>query len=130
MHPKDRTQQDNFSWFGGSVGVYGLIISWFGGIRPPGPTIAVEAWAKHSIQSISSLWLVMCTKGDRERSPGSRPGNRDGGSSHGQVESLIPHLVDGGVSILQYADDTTIFMENNLENALSMKIISLLRNPV
>jgi retron-type reverse transcriptase len=24
----------------------------------------------------------------------------------GQVGSLIPHLVDGGVSILQYADDT------------------------
>jgi hypothetical protein len=32
-----------------------------------------------------------------------------------QVEGLIPHLVDGGVSILQYADDTIIFMEHNLE---------------
>jgi hypothetical protein len=27
----------------------------------------------------------------------------------GQVNGLIPHLVDGGVSILQYADDTIIF---------------------
>jgi hypothetical protein len=27
----------------------------------------------------------------------------------GQVEGLIPHLVDGGVSILQYADDTIVF---------------------
>jgi hypothetical protein len=41
----------------------------------------------------------------------------------GQVDGLIPHLVDGGVSILQYADDTIIFMENNLEKALNMKLI-------
>jgi hypothetical protein len=27
----------------------------------------------------------------------------------GQVGGLIPHLVDGGVSILQYADDTILF---------------------
>ena len=25
----------------------------------------------------------------------------------GQVGGLVPHLVDGGVSILQYADDTS-----------------------
>jgi hypothetical protein len=41
----------------------------------------------------------------------------------GQVDGLIPHLVDGGVSILQYADDTIIFMKNNLEKALNMKLI-------
>jgi hypothetical protein len=41
----------------------------------------------------------------------------------GQVDGLIPHLVDGGASILQYADDTIIFMENNLEKALNMKLI-------
>jgi hypothetical protein len=41
----------------------------------------------------------------------------------GQVEGLIPHLVDGGVSILQYVDDTIIFMENNLEKCLNMKFI-------
>lgn len=35
-----------------------------------------------------------------------------------QVAGLIPHLVDGGVSILQYADDTIIFMKHNLEKAL------------
>jgi hypothetical protein len=39
------------------------------------------------------------------------------------VDGLIPHLVDGGVLILQYADDTIIFMENNLEKALNMKLI-------
>jgi hypothetical protein len=27
----------------------------------------------------------------------------------GQVGGLIPHLVDGGLSILQYADDTILF---------------------
>jgi hypothetical protein len=29
----------------------------------------------------------------------------------GQVDGLIPHLVEGGVSILQYTNDTIIFME-------------------
>jgi hypothetical protein len=28
----------------------------------------------------------------------------------GQVDSLVPHLVDGGLSILQYADDTLFFL--------------------
>jgi hypothetical protein len=41
----------------------------------------------------------------------------------GQVDGLIPHLVDGGVHILQYSDDTIIFMEDNLEKALNMKLI-------
>jgi hypothetical protein len=41
----------------------------------------------------------------------------------GQVEGLIPHLVDGGVSILQNADDTILFMKPNLEKALNMKLI-------
>jgi hypothetical protein len=41
----------------------------------------------------------------------------------GQVDVLIPHLVKGGVSILQYAEDTIIFMEHDLEKALNMKLI-------
>jgi hypothetical protein len=41
----------------------------------------------------------------------------------GQVSGLIPHLVDEGVSILQYADDTIIFLDHNLEKALNMKLI-------
>jgi hypothetical protein len=28
----------------------------------------------------------------------------------GQIRGLVPHLVDGSISILQYADDTTPFM--------------------
>ena len=42
---------------------------------------------------------------------------------HGQVGGLIPHLVDGGVSILQYADDTIIFMEHDLAKARNMKLV-------
>jgi hypothetical protein len=41
----------------------------------------------------------------------------------GQVGSLIPHLVDGSVSILQYADDTILFMEHDLQKAVNMKLI-------
>ena len=42
---------------------------------------------------------------------------------HGHVEGLVPHLVDGGVSILQYADDTILFMEHDMAKARNMKLI-------
>ena len=41
----------------------------------------------------------------------------------GQVEGLTQHLVDGGVSILQYADDPILFLEHNLEKVVNMKLI-------
>ncbi|XP_073358207.1 uncharacterized protein [Aegilops tauschii subsp. strangulata] len=41
----------------------------------------------------------------------------------GQVGGLVPNLVDGGVSILQYADDTIIFMEHDLAKARYMKLV-------
>ena len=41
----------------------------------------------------------------------------------GQVGGLIPHFIDGGVSILQYADDTILFLEHDLEKAVNMKLI-------
>ena len=41
----------------------------------------------------------------------------------GQFEGVIPHLVDGGLSILQYADDTIIFMDHDTEKARSLKLI-------
>jgi hypothetical protein len=40
-----------------------------------------------------------------------------------QVGGLVPHLVEGGVSILQYADDTILFMEHDLDKAVNMKLI-------
>jgi hypothetical protein len=41
----------------------------------------------------------------------------------GQIKGIIPHLVDGCLSILQYADDTIIFMEHDLESARNLKLI-------
>ncbi|WVZ94912.1 LOW QUALITY PROTEIN: hypothetical protein U9M48_040741, partial [Paspalum notatum var. saurae] len=39
------------------------------------------------------------------------------------IQGLIPHLVEDGLSILQYADDTILFLEHNLEQAKNLKII-------
>jgi hypothetical protein len=41
----------------------------------------------------------------------------------GQIEGVIPHFVDGGLSILQYSDDTILFMEHDLEKARNLKLI-------
>jgi hypothetical protein len=38
-------------------------------------------------------------------------------------DGLIPHLVEEGVSILQYGDGTILFMEHDLEKALNMKLL-------
>ena len=43
----------------------------------------------------------------------------------GQFEGLIPHLVDGGLSILQYADDTLLFLDNDLAKASNLKLLLL-----
>jgi len=40
-----------------------------------------------------------------------------------QVEGVLPHLVQDGLSILQYADDTVIFMSHDVERARNMKLI-------
>jgi hypothetical protein len=41
----------------------------------------------------------------------------------GQIEGVIPHLVDGSLSILQYADDTILFMEHDIKKARNLKLI-------
>lgn len=41
----------------------------------------------------------------------------------GQVGGLIPHLVDGDVSILQYAEDTIIFMKHDMDKVVNVKLI-------
>jgi hypothetical protein len=41
----------------------------------------------------------------------------------GQIQGLIPHLVEDGLSILQYIDDTILFLEHDLEQAKNFKII-------
>jgi len=40
-----------------------------------------------------------------------------------QIEGVVPHLVEDGLSILQHADDTIIFMDNDLERAKNMKLL-------
>jgi hypothetical protein len=41
----------------------------------------------------------------------------------GQIDSLVPHLVDGGIYILKYSKDTIMFMEHDLVKAVNMKLI-------
>jgi len=36
---------------------------------------------------------------------------------------LVPHLVEGGLSIVQYADDTILFMEDDLDKAKNPKTV-------
>ncbi|WVZ49681.1 LOW QUALITY PROTEIN: hypothetical protein U9M48_001018, partial [Paspalum notatum var. saurae] len=43
--------------------------------------------------------------------------------NNGQVKGVIPHLVEGGLSILQYADDTVIFLDHDLDQAKHLKMI-------
>jgi hypothetical protein len=40
-----------------------------------------------------------------------------------QIQGVVPHLVDEGLSIIQYADDTVIFMDNDLEKTKNMKLL-------
>jgi hypothetical protein len=41
----------------------------------------------------------------------------------GQIRGVIPHLVDDGSSILQYADGTIIFLDHDLEQAKNLKLL-------
>jgi hypothetical protein len=40
-----------------------------------------------------------------------------------QFRGLVPHLIDGGLSVLQYADDTILFMENDLDQARNLRLV-------
>ena len=41
----------------------------------------------------------------------------------GQIRGVIPHLLDDGLSILQYVDDTIIFLDHDLEQAKNLKLL-------
>jgi hypothetical protein len=41
-----------------------------------------------------------------------------------QIIGVVPHLVDNSLSILQYADDTIIFMEDDIEKTKNLKLLS------
>lgn len=36
---------------------------------------------------------------------------------------MAPDLIDNGVSVLQYVDDTVICIEHNIERALNLKLL-------
>jgi hypothetical protein len=40
-----------------------------------------------------------------------------------QIQGVVPHLVDNGLLVLQYADDTIIFMDNDLERGKNTKLL-------
>ena len=41
----------------------------------------------------------------------------------GQISGVIPHLVEDGLSILQYADDTILFLDQDLDKARNLKLL-------
>ena len=41
----------------------------------------------------------------------------------GQIRGVIPNLLDDGLSILQYADDTIIFIDHDFEQAKNLKLL-------
>jgi hypothetical protein len=43
--------------------------------------------------------------------------------AEGQIDWMVPHLVDDGLSILQYADDTLIFVGHDLEKSKNLKLL-------
>ena len=34
---------------------------------------------------------------------------------NGQIEGVVPHLLDGGLSILQYVHDTILFVDHDIK---------------
>jgi hypothetical protein len=41
----------------------------------------------------------------------------------GQIRGVLPHLVDDGLSILQYAYDTIIFIDHDPKQAKNLKLL-------
>jgi hypothetical protein len=43
--------------------------------------------------------------------------------SEGHINGVVPHLVDDSLSILQYTDDTIIFLDHDMERANNLKLL-------
>jgi hypothetical protein len=63
------------------------------------------------IMACMHIWLLSNAKNIAMKFPFLQKGN------------VIPHLVEGGVSILQYADDMILFMEHDIDKVVNMKLI-------
>jgi hypothetical protein len=42
---------------------------------------------------------------------------------NGLINGLVKHLIPNGVVVLQYADDTIVCLENDMEKASYMKLL-------
>ena len=42
---------------------------------------------------------------------------------NGLFRGLAEHLIDGGVTILQYVDDTILMLQDDMEGARNMKLL-------
>jgi hypothetical protein len=47
----------------------------------------------------------------------------DRAKKNGDFRGVVPHLFDDGISILQYADDTILFMDHDLNHAKNPKLV-------
>jgi hypothetical protein len=47
----------------------------------------------------------------------------DRAKDNGDFRGVVPHLFDDGISILQYADDTILFMDHDLNHAKNLKLV-------
>jgi hypothetical protein len=43
--------------------------------------------------------------------------------SDGQIKGVIPHLFGGGLLVLQYAEDTILFEEHDIEKEMNQNLI-------
>jgi hypothetical protein len=43
--------------------------------------------------------------------------------AEGQINGVVPHLVEDGLSILQYVDDTLIFLDHDIEKAKKLLLL-------
>jgi hypothetical protein len=41
----------------------------------------------------------------------------------GRIDGVVPHLVNDGLSILQYVDDTIIFLDHDPTKARNLKLM-------
>jgi hypothetical protein len=41
----------------------------------------------------------------------------------GHIQGVVPHLIPGGVSHLQYADDTMIMLQNTESGIMNLKFL-------
>jgi len=46
-----------------------------------------------------------------------------GTKEDGQVKGVVPHLVEEGLSVLQYTDDTIIFLDHDIDKAKNTKLL-------